>query len=374
MFGTRTLIPAALAAALLVPLAPAGHAEQAVLIPGATVLKPINPLYPLVATSYPAIGLHFHSDPDPQLVDYSQEALAADFALRDGLARSNATLRQARSTAAETDGKVVVIGESMGSMVAARLAADLEHQPDAPDPADIRFVLIAPPEAGVAEYFPAGTFIPVLNYRVSRIPETPYDTTLVIGEYDGWSDPPDRPWNLLASANALLGIAYVHGPPVAATDLSTVPADHISTATNTKGGTVTTVLAPTRNLPLTQPLRDLGVPGALVDRADRVLRPVIDSGYRRHDRPGDTRPYLYDGQIRRDAAATNPLRQLRSAADDPAADKQAAEPAAEPRALVRRIRAGLREKVTAGLQPSPRKPAGPQPASRPADGGDGTPS
>ncbi|HSA40994.1 MAG TPA: PE-PPE domain-containing protein, partial [Mycobacterium sp.] len=160
---------------------------------------------------------------------------------------------------------------------------------------------------------------------------------------------------------------------VAATDLSTVPADHISTATNTKGGSVTTVLAPTRNLPLTQPLRDLGVPGALVDRADRVLRPVIDSGYRRHDRPGDSRPYLYDGQIRRDAAATNPLRQLRSAADE-RADKQAAEPAAAPRALVRRIRAGLREKVAAGLHPSPRKPAGPQPARRPADGGDGTPS
>jgi hypothetical protein len=31
-----------------------------------------------------------------------------------------------------------------------------------------------------------------------------------------------------------------------------------------------------------------------------VLRPVIDAGYRRHDEPGDPRPYLSEGQIRSD--------------------------------------------------------------------------
>ena len=49
--------------------------EQAVLIPGATVFKPINPLYPIVAKTYPVIGIHFHDDADPQVVDYSQDAL-----------------------------------------------------------------------------------------------------------------------------------------------------------------------------------------------------------------------------------------------------------------------------------------------------------
>jgi diacyltrehalose acyltransferase len=56
--GTSTLV------------APAGRAEEAVLIPGATVFKQINPLYPVVATTYPDIGIHFHADPNPQVVEY----------------------------------------------------------------------------------------------------------------------------------------------------------------------------------------------------------------------------------------------------------------------------------------------------------------
>ena len=117
----------------------------------------------------------------------------------------------------------MIIGESMGSMVAWRVAAELANSPGAPSTDDVRFVLIAPPEAGVAEYFKEGTYIPILNYRVSRIAESPYDTTIVIGEYDGWADPPDRPWNLVSAANALAGIVYVHGPPILTADPTTVP-------------------------------------------------------------------------------------------------------------------------------------------------------
>ena len=43
--------------------------------PGATVFKRINPLYPIVATTYPVIGIHFHGDKNPQVVKYSQNAL-----------------------------------------------------------------------------------------------------------------------------------------------------------------------------------------------------------------------------------------------------------------------------------------------------------
>ena len=99
--------------------------RKRVLIPGATVFKRINPLYPIVATTYPVIGIHFHDDADPQVVDYSQNALASDRALLDGVEQANAAVRQ-------IDGKVVVIGESMGSMVAWRLAAELANSPDAP--------------------------------------------------------------------------------------------------------------------------------------------------------------------------------------------------------------------------------------------------
>ena len=114
-------------------------------------------------------------------------------------------MQQATIAVRQIDGKVVIIGESMGSMVAWRVAVELAANSPDPSKDDVRVVLIAPPEAGVAEYFKEGTFIPILNYRITRIAESPYPTTIVIGEYDGWADPPDRPWNLVSSANALCG-------------------------------------------------------------------------------------------------------------------------------------------------------------------------
>ena len=306
----KRLVPAIAATSLLLGTgtvanavgAAQGNAEEAVLIPGATVFKQINPLYPILANTYPVIGINFHHDDDPQVIDYSQNALAADKAILDGVEQANIAVH-------EIDGKVVVIGESMGSMVASRLAVQLANSPDAPSTDDIRFILIAPPEAGVAEYFKEGTYIPLLNYRISRVPESPYPTTIVIGEYDGWADPPDRPWNLVSLSNALLGMAYVHGPPIAAADPADVPPENTTIETNSQGGMVTTHLVPTENLPLTQPFRDLGIPDKVVDKADRVLRPVVDAGYRRHDEPGDPRPYLSEGEIHRNVQSPQQVRE-----------------------------------------------------------------
>ncbi len=292
-----------LAAAVSQAQEPEEPVEQAVLIPGATVFKRINPLYPIVATTYPNIGVHLHNDQNPQVVKYSQNALASDKAILDGVDQATAAVRQ-------IDGKVVIIGESMGSMVAWRVAAELANGPSAPLPEDVRVVLIAPPEAGVARYFKEGTYIPVLNYRVSRIAESPYDTTIVIGEYDGWADPPDRPWNLVSSANALAGIVYVHGPPIFTADPAGVPPENTTVVpANEKHGSITTHFVPTENLPLTQVFRDVGVPDTLVDKADQVLRPVVDAGYVRHDQPGDSRPYLYDGEIHRNVQSQQQVRE-----------------------------------------------------------------
>ncbi len=264
--------------------------EEAVLVPGAMPFKAINPFYPVLKnTLYPDIGIHFRDDDDGELVDYSQNPLASDRAIRQGVERTIAAVR-------DIDGEVVVIGESMGSMVASRVAVELANSSDPPAVGDIRFVLIAPPEAGAAEFFTEGTFIPFLNYRVSRVPESPYLTTIVIGEYDGWSDPPDRPWNLVSLLNSALGaLAYVHGQTSLA-DPADVAPENITVEQNSLGATVTTYFVPTENLPLTQVFR-LVVPDALVDLLDGVLRPIVDAGYRRHDQPGDVRPYLSDGRI-----------------------------------------------------------------------------
>jgi diacyltrehalose acyltransferase len=295
----KQLVPAIAATSLLLASGTVANgisqAEDAILIPGAMPFKLINPIYPMVAQTYPEIGIHFHDENAKlHLVDYSQNPLAADRALLDGVERSDIAVR-------ETDGKVVIIGESMGSMVAWRVAEELAANSPDPSKDDISVVLIAPPEVGVAEYFKEGTFIPILNYRITRMRQSSYPTTIVIGEYDGWSDPPDRPWNLVSSANALAGIAYVHGPPSFTADVS-----DLTPATD---GNVKTYLVPTENLPLTQVFRDVGVPDELVDKADEVLRPVIDAGYVRHDQPGDTRPYLYDGEIHRNVQSQQLVRE-----------------------------------------------------------------
>ncbi len=120
------------------------------LIPGATVFKQINPVYPIIAGSYRFIGVNFHTDDDPQLVDYSQNPLDSDAAVLEGVEHADRLVRA-------IDDEVVVIGESMGGMVASRLAAELAASPDPPD---VRFVLIASPEEGVAKYFQVGTYIP----------------------------------------------------------------------------------------------------------------------------------------------------------------------------------------------------------------------
>jgi hypothetical protein len=183
-------------------------------------------------------------------------------------------------------------------MVASRLAAELAGSSDPPAREDIRFVLMASPEEGVAKYFKVGTFIPVLNYKISRVAESPYATTVVIGEYDGWADPPDRPWNLVALANSVLGILYVHGPAIWDADPAAVPSEN-----TTVDGNVTTHLVPTENLPLAQPFRDFGIHDTVMDNVDRFLRPIVDAGYVRHDQPGDTRPYLSEGTIVRNGQA-----------------------------------------------------------------------
>jgi diacyltrehalose acyltransferase len=339
MVNWRTqLVPAVAATSLLLGsgavASPISEAQQAVLIPGATVFKRINPIYPIVAQSYPSIGINFHdNDAVLHLIDYSQNALASNSALRDGVA-------QAVPVVQALDGKVVIIGESMGSMVAWRVAAALADSPSPPSTDDVSVVLIAPPEVGVAEWFKEGTYIPVLNYRITRIAESPYDTTIVVGEYDGWADPPDRPWNLASSANALAGIVYVHGPPIFTTDPHAPGVITTTIDANEDHGKITNVFVPTEHLPLTQVFRDVGVPDALVDKADDVLRPVIDAGYVRHDQPGDTRPYLFDGGIHRNVQSQQQAREPQQASlETSSADRQ------QRRERRNEIRDAVRDKV-----------------------------
>jgi hypothetical protein len=186
-----------------------------------------------------------------------------------------------------TAGPKTVVGVSQGSLVLHAEERRLMALPVGQRPADdqLRFVYIgdpARPSGGVANWVPEGVRVPGIGIsRLEPLVDTPYETVYVTREYDGIADFPDRPQNLLATANAVMGVVYLH--PNYGVDLTKVPKRNITETTNDLGGRTTSYLVPTKDLPLTQPLRQVGVPRSIVDEVDKHLRPMVDAGYKRND-------------------------------------------------------------------------------------------
>lgn len=190
-----------------------------------------------------------------------------------------------------TPGQTVVVGNSEGALVLSEALARLSQDPGARAPEGVSFTLFGPPQSvtpfshSVLSTLTPGTYVPLIDYTVRGPVESQYDTTLVVGEYDFIADFPDRPDNFLALANSLVALEYLHTE----TSYSTredVPPQNIFVTVNSKGATQTAYFLPTKLLPLTRPLRDLGVPNELVDQLDGVVRPMVDAGYSRNDYPG----------------------------------------------------------------------------------------
>src|SRR5262245_8302744 len=207
------------------------------------------------------------------------------------------------------DGPIVISGFSQGAIAVAIEKQRIMALPPEQRPADVTFVTVGDPTnpQGILHWLPGR--LPVIGVSPVDVPDTPYDTIIVNREYDGWSDFPDRPWNLLSTANAVMGIVYVHGRylEIGPIDLDAVPTENVTETTNTAGGKTTTYLVPTDKLPLVQPLRDLHVPEPIVQTIERPLKKVVDAGYARNDE---------DVQAAKTAAA----------GDDETDDKKADEP------------------------------------------------
>ena len=217
------------------------------------------------------------TDPTPTGVRYPaqlwpiQGKLTLDESVAVGVANLDAAL-------AASDGPVTVVALSQGAVVVNYEKRALMAQPS--PPSDISFVTIGDPtnsDGGLLAKLPH-MHIPILDATIPRAPiETPYDTTEIVHEYDGFADFPDNPLNLLADLNAVAGVIYEH-PNKSGVDL-TDPRNVVTSSTNSLGGTTTHILLPTDELPLTRPLRALGVPDQIVDRLDRPLRKIINSAY-----------------------------------------------------------------------------------------------
>ncbi|WP_170292485.1 PE-PPE domain-containing protein [Mycolicibacterium grossiae] len=177
---------------------------------------------------------------------------------------------------------IVVTGLSQGTLVIESELAHLLTAADAPAAKDVTFYLFGGMVRGLGDMYLRGVTIPIFGQTFIPVPESQYDVVVVNEQWDGWANPPDRPWNALAVVNAVMGAFYTvngsndHGrTALDGMDDATL----VSQVTNSRGGTTTTYLVPRQELPITRPLRQLGFPGWVVDRIDELLRPWIAAGY-----------------------------------------------------------------------------------------------
>lgn len=161
-------------------------------------------------------------------------------------------------------GNTVVLGYSLGAIVASEWLIANAHNPDAPDPSKVSFILM-----GNAARAHGGSG----RWMGMVLPQTQYHVTDVTRQYDWLGDFPDNPLNLVALANAAAGYLFIH------TDYSDVDLDDPDNVTWTEGNT-TYVFVPTKNLPLLEPLRMVGM-DALADELNGPLKAIVEAGYHR---------------------------------------------------------------------------------------------
>ena len=179
---------------------------------------------------------------------------------------------------------VAVAGISEGTLVIERELAYLQSLSDdeAPSRDVLTFYVFGDMLRGLGQMYLPGVTIPFFGETFHPVPQTRYDTVVVNEEWDGWANPPDRPWNPLAVINAVMGAVYtVNGK----NDHSQTALDSmddavlVSQVKSDAGGTTSTYVVPRTQLPITRPLLQLGVPRKVVDQIDKMLMPLIRAGY-----------------------------------------------------------------------------------------------
>ena len=191
------------------------------------------------------------------------------------------------------------IGLSEGGFVVDGEQQRLATAPDAPPPNTLNFATFGDPighhafgQSFLTATFPVGSTVPALDYVMPPRYESQYDTNRFVAAYDSIADFPDRPDNMFAFANTLMGLATGH-TAVAFTNASMVPPQNIRTTINSRGAKDTTIMVPEKHLPLVMPLAYVGIPEDTLNKLDAILMPRVNAGYSRNDDPS-TAPVQVD--------------------------------------------------------------------------------
>jgi hypothetical protein len=190
-----------------------------------------------------------------------------------------------------TDGPIAVTGLSQGVLALNAEQARLATDPNAPPPDQLVFIKAGDPGRLLARAFKPGTYVPFANYTVPAPVESQYDTKEIVAQYDIFSDPPDRPGNLLADLNGVMAGGYYGHSATAFSDPAHVAPQDVTVTTNSKGATTTTYFIRSNQLPLTRLLEDqAGLSPGMAQQVDAVLRPMVDKAYTRNDPPAAPAP------------------------------------------------------------------------------------
>lgn len=169
-----------------------------------------------------------------------------------------------------TPGIKVVFSYSEGARSVTRWLNKHAGDADAPSPDELSFVVIGNPTR-----LYGGSDSDVM-------PQTQYQVIDITRQYDMASDFPDNPLNLLALLNSLAAFTVIH------TDYEGV--DMYDDANIVwKEGNITYVFVPTKNLPLLEPLRQLGLT-SLADALNEPLKKLVEQGYDRSYLPSSELP------------------------------------------------------------------------------------
>lgn len=219
-----------------------------------------------------------------------------DLTFDDSVAEGVANL----TTAGPASGDVI-FGYSQGAVVASHYKATHEGNV---------YVLAANPNrpnGGILERF-EGLHIPFLDVTFNGATPDNGDPTIDIArQYDGWSDFPTYLWNPLAIANAVAGMALVHGNMQfelttddlkAARDSGDSDYYQVDEDTNT-----TYYLVRTYPIPLLIPL-DPFLPDQVIAALDAPLRKIIETAYDRSDYGAPTRATFFPKRTVKPEVAT----------------------------------------------------------------------